>query len=496
MMDNDDQHIPAWVLPAVFAALVLLLYILPHAPTEAMEIHEAITGALRAGNNWGRQALVGNTDYPALQSLCLLVCEAIATPVRLSGARLMCALAQAWMLTIFIRLLLHTGHLKLAWLPLLLSAVFPVIRLPLLSLNPNWIAAVPAAEILYHLVLWKETRNLRSMIVASACCGILCLCGLAGLLVGCSTALFLYFIARHDLAEQGKSCAGMRTLLWSTTLYCIAIWLLWNWLVMDDILFGLRDLFARFSSLSSTGFSSSLFNPHPIPVTILFFLAPLFILCIKTDQKEAARCLILQVLFLIAVATLSRCILIPSTSVVPLAIVVILSTITLACICTWAHRVTRQAAIAGLVVCLYISLRAPAFTGCSFNDSSKQSSAGNSLPPREEITDYIDQFWPKSRTMLYGLKLPAAYPDPLEKRFVARLDFQQDDLLQQETDEQLHILIPPPDGKYYPKDNSPLADIYANGRDWLILEKQWPSGCQLWRVVPPPENESKLKFLQ
>ncbi len=492
MMDNDERHIPAWVLPAVFAVLLFLLYILPHQPTEAMEIHQAITGALRAGNNWGRQALVGNTDYPALQSLCLLVCEAVATPIRLNGPRLMCALAQAWMLTIFVRILLHTGHLKLVWLPILLSAVLPVIRDVLLSLDPNWIAAVPAAEILYHLVLWKETKNLRSMIVASACCGILCLCGLAGFLTGCATAILLYFIAKKDLAEQNSPTNGLRTLLWSTAAYSVFIWLLWNWLVMDDVFFGLRDLFARLPSISQKDFTLVLITPNPLSVIILLFLAPLAILCLKSDKKEASQCLIVQVIFLIAVAAFSRCIQVPATAVWPLAIVVILSTVTLACICTLPHRVTRDATLASLVIIILASFR----IASSFTHGSIVSLAPANLPPREEITAFIDQFWPQSRTMLYGLKLPAAYPDPLEKRFVARLDFQQDDLLKQETDEQLHILIPPPDGKYYPKHNSPLADIYANGRDWLILEKQWPGGCQLWRVVPPPKNESKLKFLQ
>ncbi|MBR4673185.1 MAG: hypothetical protein IKP00_01855 [Victivallales bacterium] len=492
-MEEDTEHkLPPWTLPTVFVVLLLLLYLLPHKPTEAMEIHQAITEALRAGNNWGRQALVGNTDYPALQSLCLLVCEAVATPIRLSGPRLMCALTQAWMLTIFVRILLHTGHLKLAWLPILLSAVLPVIRDVLLSLDPNWIAAVPAAEILYHLVLWKETKNLRSMIVASACCGILCLCGLAGLFTGCATAILLYIIAKKDLAEQGSPTSGLRTLLWSTAAYSIFIWLLWNWLVMDDVFFGLRDLFARLPSISRKGFNLILITPNPLSVIILLFLAPLVILCLKSDKKEASQCLIVQVVLLLAVAALSRCIQIPATAVWPLVIVDILSTVTLASICTLPHKVSRETTLASLIIIILASFR----IASSFTHGSIVALAPGGLPPREELTAFIDQFWPQSRTMLYGLKLPAAYPDPLEKRFVARLDFQQDDLLKQETDEQLHILIPPPNGKYYPKDNSPLADIYVNGRDWLILEKQWPSGCQLWRVVPPPQNESKLKFLQ
>ena len=492
-MDNDDQHIPAWVLPAVFAALVLLLYILPHAPTEAMEIHQAITGALRAGNNWGRQALVGNTDYPALQSLCLLVCEAIAAPVRLSGAHLMCALAQAWILLTFIRLLRQTKrHYYFVVFPFVMFTLIPFIRADVTWLDPNWIAAVPAAAIVYHLVLWKETKNLRSLIVASAASGILCLCGIAGLLIGCCTALFLYFIDRHDLAEQGKSYAGMKTLLWSTALYCIAIWLLWNWLVMDDILFGLRDLFARLSTLNGSGFSQKLLALNPVTLSLVAFFFPLLILCLKSDNSPIAKCLIAQIVLLVLTSALSNCLQIPATGVLPLAATVILATYSICCITTFKHPVSAQACMLAMVLCFFIAFRAESLT----KQSIRVDNADNYLPPREEITAFIDQFWPQSRTMLYGLKLPAAYPDPSEKRFVARLDFQQDDLLNQETDEQLHILIPPPDGKYYPKNNSPLADIYANGRDWLILEKQWPSGCQLWRVVPPPENESKLKFLE
>ena len=112
-------------------------------------------------------------------------------------------------------------------------------------------------------------------------------------------------------------------------------------------------------------------------------------------------------------------------------------------------------------------------------------------PSVQEITEYIDEFWPLSRVMLYGLRLPIRYPDSKEKRFVARLDYQEADLLQQAQDEQLHILVPPPDGIFYPAKGHPLADIHENGRPWLLLEKTW-GGWQLWRVAIPPVHESKL----
>jgi len=43
---------------------------------------------------------------------------------------------------------------------------------------------------------------------------------------------------------------------------------------------------------------------------------------------------------------------------------------------------------------------------------------------------------------------------------------------------------------------SPLADIHANGKPWLLLEKQWPNNWQLWRCVIPAKNESRLDFLR
>ena len=100
-MEQKTHSFPAWLLPAVFSGLAILLYLLPHSATESMEVHTAITGALRAGNNWGRQALVGNTDYPALQSIALLGCEVVAGLLHLHGPSLFCALVQAGLLCIF-----------------------------------------------------------------------------------------------------------------------------------------------------------------------------------------------------------------------------------------------------------------------------------------------------------------------------------------------------------------------------------------------------------
>ena len=113
-------------------------------------------------------------------------------------------------------------------------------------------------------------------------------------------------------------------------------------------------------------------------------------------------------------------------------------------------------------------------------------------PKAQELLDFIDQYWPDSRIILVGSRLPAIYPDPEAKRFVSKINFNEKDFLAQAAEEQLHILVPPPDGRFYPLQNSILADIHKNGRDWLFLEKVFPNDWQLWRSTIPPKGESKL----
>jgi hypothetical protein len=94
--------------------------------------------------------------------------------------------------------------------------------------------------------------------------------------------------------------------------------------------------------------------------------------------------------------------------------------------------------------------------------------------------------------MVYGVEVPALYHDPRERRFVARLDFREREFLDQAADEQLHLLVPPPDGWYCPRRGSVFSDIHANGRPWLLLERQCHGGWQLWRCVLAPKGESRI----
>ena len=117
-------------------------------------------------------------------------------------------------------------------------------------------------------------------------------------------------------------------------------------------------------------------------------------------------------------------------------------------------------------------------------------------PPAEAIAGWIDRHWPDSRVTVYGVAAPAIYHDLPEKRFVAQLDFREQDFLARARREQIHLLVPPRTGVFYLIKGSHLGEIHERGRPWLLLEQTWKPGWQLWRCAVPPEGESRLRELE
>jgi hypothetical protein len=66
--------------------------------------------------------------------------------------------------------------------------------------------------------------------------------------------------------------------------------------------------------------------------------------------------------------------------------------------------------------------------------------------------------------------------------------FSSDEFVELAADEQLNLLVPPDDGRFYDSD-SPLAVIHANGAPYLFPVANLPGGWQLWRSIPPPTIE-------
>ncbi len=513
----------SWLRSLLIAILVILLY-LPCARymnplSDGTLGHSAIVDALQAGNNWGRQALVGNTDFPALQTLMLLVSDSLCNllslvKVTLSPVMLLASLSLAVMLAYFIRILLLVGRPQFIPIPLIAAFLIPVSRISLKFATPDWIVIIPFSVMTYHIISWSRSKSIRSMVMASAYNGILCLCGLPCAIAAIATAIVFYIAVRNDLAANGQPYDGMRSLLWSTAAYCLAIWFLWNWLVMDNAFFGLSDIFMRLRYTPKT--VALLWSTSPLTLTALVFIAPFIILSTKTDCGTAAKCVLAQLIVLMVSSSFAKGLKLSQTGILPMAVFAIMAAFTLCAASEFKHKVPRTCCILALVLCTFFSYRVPQMSrrlmksgvdtvwfglntdreilGIDDKDSLSIALFNPDMkaPTAEEITEYIDNFWPMSRVMLYGLRLPICYPDAAEKRFVARLDYQEADLLEQAQDEQLHILVPPSDGLFYPAKGHPLADIHENGRSWLLLEKTWPGGWQLWRVAIPPKDESKL----
>ena len=476
------KRLPANVLPAIFLLLAIGGYFLPRVPSEAMTYHQAIANALEQSTNWGRQAFVGNTDYPMLPTVALLAAQKLAELCRLDAVRLLCTLCQAWLFCGLIRIAVSTRSLHLLPLPLALAFIPSQLRQGFLTASPDWVAAIPLSIMVIHLLEWYHEQKLRSLVIASVAAGLLVFCGLWGCVLAVAmTAVFHWQfsqINRHAPAPL----SGAGAILWAPLVYCIFLWFLWNWLIMGNPLFGLKDLCARMADIQADALSR--FLAYGIPLTAVLFF-PLLICALKSDLAPIARCLLPLPLVAILCGVAAFALGLNPTALMAFAAVAFILTALVVINANYSHHVPKTCAWATCACCIVLGFRLPLLTTGLFMESQ--------APDPQEITDGIDKTWPEARVAVYGMRLPALYPDPTERRFTARLDYHEAHLMELSHMEQMFLLVPPPDGYFFPQRHSVFTDIYANGRPWLLLERQWSSGWQLWRAVFPPEDQSLLE---
>ena len=465
-------------------------YLMLKEVSSAMLQHQVIAQAVLAGQNWGRQALVGSLEFPPLPTLLLLIFEGPLKTLPLDGARLICALAQAFCLSRILKLLQTFGK---RW-QLLILIVLPVLMVILwqdvflfTSADPGWLAAALYAGFFCSLSRWQHQQDLRYLVSAAFALGLLTLCGAGGILLALVSLLVVLHGVRRKLPSE-ETFRGLTTLLSLPVLYGLLLLLLWNWLVMNDALFFVRDFWLRAGCLQLSAFGDAVHTQ-----LLFFYFLGVMVLLIAgffSDQSLAARLLQPAFLFLPLFFLFCRDLQVHPAGAGALSGLMIILFFLLFSYSHFHTGLSEMLAGAGI-----LALTISGFAAFSRNESPFREEL-REIPSREQMTSYIDQFWPDSRIMLYGLPLACRYPDPLEKRFVARLDYQEKDFLHQAADEQMHLLLPPPDGHFYPPQKTIYSDIYRYGRPWLLLEKQYPGGWQLWRCVIPPEGESKLDALR
>ncbi len=479
-----------WAL--FFVGLVVARLQLPFTTTDTMRTHMSIVDSLLHGHNWGRQALVGSVEFPTLPTLGLLLAELLGRLVRVPGGRLLVAVAQAWGLCYFIRVPEKAWRSWLACVWVGLLPWLPEVRQVFLASDPNWIVVVPVCGLLYHLARWNQTQSLRDVIVCAMHCGVLAFAGWVGM--ACAFAVLLMMcldlprLAIVEPSEQG----GIRLLIWAPFCYCVFLWLLWNWLVMGDMLFACKRLVEAGKAVSARQFFT-VFRDSVVELSFLVgggFIVLLF--CLRGKAHGPAMSLLAGLLAaVLSRAALHSMALFASAGTLVTLIVGAMGLVLPILVVDWrTNRWRFVIAVAAIAGSAWGSWQRPG------RPYTAEHMYMVPAPSPSSVTACVDRFWPGSRIFVFGVCAPAIYHDAREARFVACLDFHRGMFLAQAEEEQLHILVPPRNGVFYAKRTSPLSMIHQSGAPWLLLERQWPSGWQLWRCVVAPRRESKLRTFE
>jgi hypothetical protein len=410
--------------------------------------------------------------------------------LNLDGGRLLVAVSQAAAACLLLHALPSGRSRAVAaimagtvlWVPEASAAFF--------SLDPGWICAVPLVGALTRFLRWHRTRNLRDLVLGAVDAGFLACAGVGGALVAAAVLTGMAAHIGRDRRLHRDDRVGMRFLLWAPFAYGAVLVVVSNWLVMNDILFCFRSLWGAFWSHDADGLARG--AGHAVRSMSLLVPAAAAVLVLRWGRCPLPGVLLPALAAMAAAWTVHGALQLHCAGG-PVMLVGIAG-LTLA----WSAgspapgagvRPVRTAAWAAVLVVLGVApLRQAAV-------AEDPPAFGGDAPPREQIVAYVDRYWPRSRIVLYGVVAPALYPDLAEQRFVARLDVNENMFMELAAAEQIHLLLPPPSGAFYPARYGPLGDIHRNGRPWLLLERTWPSGWQLWRAVMPPTGESKLKDL-
>ena len=511
MNENDDYPRSPTPLPIMRkpfnlllpAALLLLLLLLrcqwPAASGETAHIHGAIADSILNGNKWGLVALVQYPDAPLVPTLALALAKCLAAPLGLSPYALLAAVAQTLAAAILIRRLpLRRLPGLLALLSLLALPLIPLTRQAILLNDPNWLAAVPLLLALAQLDEFSHRPQLKPLIGIAANAAILVFCGPLMLLA----AFLLVFITGCHLGQLRTpgDAKGLHVVLWLPFVYAILLWL--PWYGADE-----RNVF---SALTAAFASQQRVWRTPLELhTPLAAAVAAFILALRAPHPLAARGLLPLLALIPAAGALARAAGLATTGLAP-ALVCCLAflPVTLAnqrqpdepTPTTHSARTPLIAAALACAAALVMGIRHPRLDLLHHSmPTSILRQTAIKTPPPPDLFDYRDappratlialahREWDGARIAICGKRLRATvYPDPKQTHFHHLPDSQPLDALRSRAaTEQLFLLVPPPDTRFYPPD-SPLADIHRHGAPWLFLTAQLPHGWQLWRTLPPP----------
>lgn len=491
---KEEERGTAHLLPGLaWTAFIVILagwrLLLPYTVVDPATIHNAILDSLVADQTWGRQALVGSPEFPLLTTVSLLFARTFGGWLNMPAAHVLVTAAQVWAFVYLLRMPESFRSRLLLFAILLCAFAGRPVRSVVFALDPNWIAAVPATAALYHAVQWHRHRALRDPVLLAVNCAILVFAGPAGAAVGLvlltMTALHLQQLKG---AEPAADFRGIAFLLWMPFAYCAALLFLANWLILRDPFFVAHRIVEAFRAQPAIILAAEVTRElTQTPWLVCGAVVVAAIHAVKGRPRIMAATILAATLLLTgSYAALAAASLHVAGAHI-LLLVLALAGLTAPAFQlgrpTFSRR-TRGAIAAAVAVALGLAAAWP-----NANYSEHVNAIGKH-PHRRDLTGWIDRSWSNARIMVYGVKAPAIYGDVKEKRFVPRIDYSDEAFLWRARTEQLYLLVPPRTGQYYPERHNPMAMIHEHGKPWLLLEKQWPPGWQLWRCVVLPDSNA------
>jgi hypothetical protein len=477
--EREWRSTPLLAWTGALALFALLRLLLPFHETDAALVHERIVEGLESGLLWGRQGLLGSLEFPTLPTLCLLACRQIAAPLPVGGTHLLVTLAQTWTFFYLLRIpqTLKGRVLTIAtFAALLMGRSF---QSAFFASDPNWVVAVPVASALYHLIRWQQFNALRDAILLAVGCGLLAFCGPAGIVC----ALVLLCVGTVNIRRLPKlydtqNMDGVALLLWAPLAYGVVLLFLGNWLIMGNAFYPFGSLASALAPENLVALPGNIVKAVRAMPWVGWGGLAIAICAVLGRRRVAAEglaagliaLLLTQAVFIdtpvhLAAGTLTAIILGVSATLFPGLFLFEL----------FDAQWERQLSITLTALTIFACIALP-----------RPQDGGKALfgtpPPPDEVEDFIDTYWRDARIAVFGMRASARYFDPSEERFLLRVDFYEGELLERAREEQMYLLIPPDNGRFYAP-GSKLSELHAHGADWLLLEKSWNSGWQLWRCI-------------
>lgn len=470
-----------WVRPAAAIGLLFLARMaLPFADSDATTVHRAVAWALLHHQNWGRQALVAALEYPPLPTLAILVVMPVTEVLAaLAGAaeellfdpvRWVTALAQVWTLFYLARTIGLFTRRRWRWITAGLLLAIPALGPAMWQADPQWVTVLLAASIGYHCCRWERQGQLRDVVIIALNGGMLMLCGFTGAILAAVLVAVLMFVTPSRETRRH----GVLALMLLPVGYVALLVPICNWLVMGDPFYALRRA-AAFATGPSDGLP-----PHLTAIALAGAAG-------LGTAFAARRYPALRLVAALVLATAIHALCSEGLGLFLGSSFLLAGGGPLAVLCYLLGCATGPGALAPRTTALLLAVAAAA-AACvvrTLPRSRERFVDATEPPPAAELMARCDRHWNDSRILLCDLRSAAIYVPAHPRRFVADIDFNSQVLQQQILPEQMHLLLPPDDGHYYPQEKSGQSRLHRHGARWLFLEHQWESGWQLWRCVRP-----------